>query len=199
MMRKKLCFGSSLLAMFLVLSSQIVMAGSDANVGDILWVASSVVPDGYKSCEGQLLATTEYPEFFAKVSNNFGGDGSVNYALPDARGRALFHAGASAGLGLTQRILAGKGGAEAEAMSIEHMPPHKHIFKAVNQPSDTNIPFKNALSQFENGFSSSLGAPDSTLIEGSVSYTGNGNAANNMSPFTAMYCIVRVASVVKDS
>jgi microcystin-dependent protein len=53
--------------------------------GELRSFAGLAIPSGWMACEGQLLAVADYPELFAAIGDSYGGDGVVNFALPNYR------------------------------------------------------------------------------------------------------------------
>lgn len=51
----------------------------------------SFAPKGWASCNGQLLPINQNQALFSLLGTTFGGDGQVNFALPDLRGRVAMH------------------------------------------------------------------------------------------------------------
>ena len=78
---------------------------------------------------------------FSLLGTTFGGDGRVNFGLPDLRGRAPIHVGSGHTLGE-------RGGEQAHTLSIAELPTHTHgAFGTSNStdPNGTNIPTANLL------------------------------------------------------
>src|SRR4028118_1352932 len=50
-------------------------------------------PKGWALCNGQLLPINQNQALFSLLGTTFGGDGRVNFALPDLRGRVPLHLG----------------------------------------------------------------------------------------------------------
>lgn len=51
--------------------------------GMMVRTAAATAPDGWMFCEGQFLAVADYPGLFAAIGNRYGGDGIVDFALPN--------------------------------------------------------------------------------------------------------------------
>ncbi len=64
-------------------------------LGEIRLFPYSQVPtgDGWALCNGQLLPINQNQALFSLLGTTFGGDGRVNFALPDLRGRVPIHVG----------------------------------------------------------------------------------------------------------
>ena len=72
-------------------------------------------PKGWALCNGQLLPINQNQALFSLLGTTFGGDGRVNFALPDLRGRAPIHVGSGHTLGE-------RGGEQAHTLSIAELP-----------------------------------------------------------------------------
>src|SRR6187551_1676891 len=92
-------------------------------------------PKGWALCNGQLLPINQNQGLFSLLGTTFGGDGRVNFALPDLRGRVPIHVGGGHTLGE-------RGGEQAHTVSIAELPEHLHLLQAststANSPSPTN-------------------------------------------------------------
>lgn len=94
-------------------------------LGIVKLFAGSFAPRGWMFCWGQLLPVQQYTALFSLLGTSFGGDGRVNFGLPDLRGRVPIGAGHSASSGVT--YVAGKvGGAENVQLGLLQLPAHTH-------------------------------------------------------------------------
>ena len=142
-------------------------------------------PKGWALCNGQLLPINQNQALFSLLGTAFGGDGRVNFALPDLRGRTPLHVGGGHTLGE-------RGGEQAHTLSIAELPAHTHVLSA--SASDGNAPVPNApagniLARTVNQI---YGPPNDLvgLIAGSVPNVGGSQAHLNMQPFlTLSFCI----------
>ena len=50
-------------------------------------------PKGWALCNGQPVSDQPEPWLFSLLGTTFGGDGRVNFALPDLRGNTPIHVG----------------------------------------------------------------------------------------------------------
>src|SRR4029453_15603910 len=90
-------------------------------------------PKGWALCNGQLLPINQNQGLFSLLGTTFGGDGRVNFALPDLRGRTPIHVGSGHTLGE-------RGGEQAPTLSIAALPTHTHVAQGVNATADTVDP-----------------------------------------------------------
>src|SRR5688572_17620018 len=142
-------------------------------------------PKGWALCNGQLLPINQNQALFSLLGTTFGGDGRVNFALPDLRGRTPIHVGSGHTLGE-------KGGEQAHTLSIAELPTHTHLLNGTSTSSDpngTNIPGGNVLSA---GPAEIYAAPSLLVAMSptSITNTGGSQAHLNMQPFlTLSFCI----------
>jgi microcystin-dependent protein len=118
----------------------------------------------------------------------YGGDGRVNFALPDFRGRAPLHVGA----GFTQGQ---QGGSEAHTVNISEMPAHNHIpVGASTQTVNIGTPVGNMCGQLANNNLYST-TPDQAMNAAGVTNTGGSQAHNNLQPFLCLNFIVALIGI----
>jgi microcystin-dependent protein len=139
-------------------------------------------PKGWALCNGQLLPINQNQALFSLLGTMYGGDGRVNFALPDLRGRIPMHVGG----GLTQGERAGE---EAHTLNLNEMPQHTHNVTAQAKAADSNTPVGN---YFARGSTQLAYAPsaNTTMNPASISNTGGSQPHNNMSPYLVLnFCI----------
>jgi microcystin-dependent protein len=138
-------------------------------------------PKGWALCNGQLLPINQNQALFSLLGTTFGGDGRVNFALPDVRGRTPIHVGAGHTLGE-------RGGEQAHTLSIAELPEHVHVLNGSSANATVFTPINNL-----NASASGLYGPPqnlTTLAPSSVTNTGGSQAHLNMQPFlTLSFCI----------
>jgi len=138
-------------------------------------------PKGWALCNGQLLPINQNQALFSLLGTTFGGDGRVNFALPDLRGRTPLHVGSGHTLGE-------RGGEQAHTLSIAELPTHTHVANGTSASGSTPVPTANLLGQANNAYRS----PDNlvSLNPTTVANVGGSQAHLNMQPFlTLSFCI----------
>ena len=55
-------------------------------IGEIVLFPYNFVPQHFAKCEGQLMSISNNEVLYSLLSNKFGGDGRMDFALPDLRG-----------------------------------------------------------------------------------------------------------------
>ena len=144
-------------------------------------------PRGWALCNGQLLPINQNQALFALLGTNYGGDGEVNFALPDLRGRVPIHEGT--GPGLTPRLLGARIGAESVTLTEGQMPQHAHAQAAVASAATTTSPANTLPAQSATPiWRTGAATPLSTGVASSP--TGGSQPHPNMMPFLAInFCI----------
>ena len=92
-------------------------------IGEIRLFAGSFAPRGWALCDGQRLPIAQNQALFALLGTTYGGDGRVDFGLPDLRGRAPMHADAAHRIGEAF-------GVESLTLLQNQMPAHVHAVNA---------------------------------------------------------------------
>ena len=138
-------------------------------------------PKGWALCNGQLLPINQNQALFSLLGTTFGGDGRVNFALPDLRGRTPMHVGSGHTLGE-------RGGEQAHTLSIAELPTHTHVLMASGTNAGTNSPNGAVLANSTAVYHAPTNL--TSLSPSSVTNVGGSQAHLNMQPFlTLSYCI----------
>jgi microcystin-dependent protein len=139
-------------------------------------------PKGWALCNGQLLPINQNQALFSLLGTTFGGDGRVNFALPDLRGRTPIHVGSS-------HLLGERAGEAAHTLSIAEIPQHVHVLEGTDTAGTATVGTGAVLA---NG-GSDIYSPASSLVAmnaGAVLNTGGSQAHLNMQPFLVLsFCI----------
>ena len=138
-------------------------------------------PKGWALCNGQLLPINQNQALFSLLGTTFGGDGRVNFALPDLRGRVPIHVGSGHTLGE-------RAGEQAHTITVAELPTHAHVLQAQSAPAATPIAAGNTLASANNAYAAAGNLV--ALDPGSVTNVGGTQAHLNMQPFlTLSFCI----------
>jgi microcystin-dependent protein len=95
-------------------------------LGSIMLFAGNFPPRNWAFCNGQLLSIQQNTALFSLLGTNYGGNGVSTFGLPDLRGRAPMHVGASPGPGLSPRALGQLSGEESVTLLLSEIPNHAH-------------------------------------------------------------------------
>jgi microcystin-dependent protein len=102
-------------------------------LSEIRIMSFGFAPKGWALCNGQLLPINQNQALFSLLGTTYGGDGRVNFALPDLRGRVPIHVGSGHSLGE-------RAGEQAHTLSTSELPTHTHVANGSSTPADTNTP-----------------------------------------------------------
>ena len=139
-------------------------------------------PKGWALANGQLLPINQNQALFALLGTTFGGDGRVNFALPDIRGRTPIHVGSGHTLGE-------KGGEQAHTLSQSEMTQHIHMAQVSTLDSGGNDSPAGRVPGGANNMWHTPASP-TAMNPGTVANTGGSQAHLNMQPFlTLSFCI----------
>jgi len=148
-------------------------------LSEIKVLSFNFVPKGWALCNGQLLPINQNQALFALLGTTYGGDGRVNFALPDLRGRAAIHSG-------NGHTLGERAGEPAHTLAAAELPQHTHSVNASSSPGDNVVPTAHVLASSLN---QSYRAPDqalTTLAPGTIGTTGGSQPHPNMQPYLGL-------------
>lgn len=170
-------------------------------LAEISIVSFGFAPRGWALCNGQLLPINQNQALFSLLGTTYGGDGRVNFALPNLIGKALIHEGAGFQLGQSA-------GQTAHIITTAELPTHVHEIKkspaglvtakaltgtsANKTTPEGNYFAENATEtkRFSNRSDDSLGNGVPTLGN-----TGGSQAHNNMQPYLVLNYIIALQGV----
>ncbi len=191
-----------------------VLAGADPFYGEISYVAFNYAPQGWRKCDGQLLNIGDHTALYSLLGSTYGGDGRINFKLPDMRGRVPVHQGRGPGLSLYH--MGQFGGYETIALDVNTLPSHKHeatvgegavtaTLKAAITAPDSPDPEGNSLTK--RGLTNkvySTTAPTVAMHEDSVEVdisslsigdTGGSQHFPVMQPYLTVNCIIAIEGI----
>ena len=173
-------------------------------IGEVRATSFAFAPQGWRKCNGELLAPSDFPELFALIGTTYGGNGVDTFALPNLCGRIPMGYGATAGL--SAYSIGQTGGEESVQLSEEQLPAHAHDF-SISYSTDTatrQTPVNGdvvAVGETNPGLGSptplNLFGDNSNTINTSSSTgnTGNGASINNLQPYLAVNYIIAVEGI----
>ena len=150
-------------------------------LGELKLFPINFAPKGWAMCNGQLMAINTNQALFSLLGTSYGGDGQMNFALPDLRGRIPLNAGD----GLTQGEVIGE---ESHTLIEQEMPSHLHVLTASTADGDTILGAAALLGSFNNGYRAASAL--TLLQQTTVSNAGGSQQHENRQPFTMLnWCI----------
>jgi len=146
-------------------------------------------PKGWALTDGQLLPINQNQALFSLLGTTFGGDGRVNFGLPDLRSRAPIHVGSGHNLGE-------RGGEQAHTLSIAEIPTHTHVVHATSAVATTNNPTSSL--EPAQSTAANLYAAASNLVAmnpAAIGTVGGSQAHLNMMPFLVLSMCIALQGI----
>jgi microcystin-dependent protein len=150
-------------------------------LSEIRIMSFGFAPKGWAMCNGQLLPINQNQALFSLLGTTYGGDGRVNFGLPNLQGNVPIHMGSGFTLGQ-------KGGEQAHTISIAELPTHVHVANATNANGTAAVPGGAVLGAVNNAYSQPTNL--TSINPATISNAGGSQAHLNMQPFlTLTFCI----------
>ena len=141
-------------------------------------------PKGWALCNGQLLPINQNQALFSLLGTTYGGDGRVNFALPDLRSKVPIHVG-------NGHTLGEKGGEQAHTLTIGELATHIHTLNGTSTAASQPVP-TGALLATTGATDPVYSAPSSlvAMFPQVLGNTGGSQAHENQQPFLVLtFCI----------
>ena len=144
-------------------------------------------PQGWALCNGQLLPINQNQALFSLLGTTYGGDGRVNFALPNLRGQVPIHMGSGHTLGE-------KAGTTAVTINQQTMPTHLHTLDGTSTTGTLNVNASNQLGVSQ----TPVYNPPQNLIAinpQTVTNVGGSQPHNNMMPYLVLNFIIALQGI----
>ena len=157
---------------------------SEPFLSEIKIMSFGFPPKGWALCDGQLLPINQNQALFSLLGTTYGGDGRVNFGLPNLQARTPMHVG-------NGHTLGERGGEQAHTLSISEIPTHLHVANASSVAATATIPNNTLAIATGGGFQIFGPATNLTAMNPAVVANVGGSQAHlNMQPFlTLSFCI----------
>jgi microcystin-dependent protein len=159
-------------------------------IGEIRMFGFNFPPQGWATCDGQLMSIAQNTALFSLLGTTYGGNGQTTFALPDLRGRMANHQGQ--GPGLSPYVMGQVSGTETVTILSSQLPPHTHPA----YPCSTDDPTSgNPKNNFPAAVGTSIYSTTSnaSMGSGSTGPAGGGQPLPNLPPYlTINFCIALV-------
>ena len=149
-------------------------------LSEIRLMSFGFAPKGWALCNGQLMPINQNQALFSLLGTTYGGDGRVNFGLPDLQGRTPIHRGSGHTLGE-------RGGEQGHTLSISEIPTHVHAAMGTSSPGTQPVPATAFLGA--DTVATPYLAPDNNLgamNSGTLQTVGGSQAHLNMQPFLVL-------------
>src|SRR5579883_1661473 len=157
-------------------------------IAELKLVSFNFAPKGWALANGQVLPINQNQALFSLIGTYYGGDGRVNFALPNLLGRVPLHMGNGYSLGQS-------GGEANHTLSANEIPSHTHSLQGVNANQNSGNPANGFLA---NTGTQSFYAPPSNLVamfSGDIGSIGGSRPHPNQSPYLVMNWIISLQGI----
>lgn len=137
-------------------------------------------PKGWALCNGQLMPINQNQALFSLLGTTYGGDGRVNFGLPNLQERTPIHVGAGHTLGE-------RGGEQGHTLTISELPMHTHVLNGSTTQATTVAPTASTVLSASNP--QNIYAQATNLVAMSPASIGNQGGSQphqNMQPFLVL-------------
>jgi len=142
-------------------------------------------PKGWAMCNGQLLPINQNQALFSLLGTTYGGDGRVNFGLPDNRDRVPISVGGSGA-----HVLGERGGEAAHTLTQAELPTHTHTLSGLSDAGDVPIATGAMLASAAGLYGPVQAQNLTSLVPATVTSVGGSQAHQNMQPYlTLNFCI----------
>ena len=155
--------------------------------GEIKLWPGATIPTGWHRCDGDTLLIADHADLFAVIGTTFGGDGTVNFNLPNLENRFAL------GTSLTSDL--GEAGGEYEVILTEdNLPAHTHNVRVeVNtEVPNTNEGSDNVFGSGSNIFSTEPSEAGENLGGVQEDTVGQAKPVSVINPYLTLHYIIKL-------
>jgi len=169
-------------------------------LGEIRLFSFSKIPQGWLPCDGRTLTIQQNPALYSLLGTQYGGDGRVNFALPDLRGRVPADVNPR---DATQNFFPqGKlAGAATVTLTAANMPLHNHTFYGTSNVATATVPTNNLFGSTQNNTVTSQYVSNPTAqqigVPSPIMFTAAGGSTpvSNLQPYEVLNFCIAIAGI----
>jgi microcystin-dependent protein len=163
---------------------------SEPFLSELRLVSFNFAPKGWTLANGQLMAINSNQALFSLLGTTYGGDGRVNFGLPNLQGRVPI----SMGNGF---VLGQMGGEASHTLITSEMPTHAHLLQGVNATFTSDTQASNNLLANTTGNLGIYGALNNagTMNPLEIGTAGGNQPHPNQSPYLVMTWIIALQGI----
>ncbi|MBZ5555373.1 MAG: tail fiber protein [Acidobacteriia bacterium] len=159
---------------------------SEPFLGEVKIVGFNFAPKGWAFCNGQLLPINQNQALFSILGTTYGGDGRVNFGLPNLQGRVPVHVGDGITLGES-------GGETSHTLLLSEMAAHSHRPVGSSNPATASTPAANLWgADTHNPYSPT---PSAGMNPADVLPIGGNQPHENMPPYLVLNFIIALQGI----
>lgn len=159
-------------------------------LSEIKIVSFAFAPKGWALCNGQLLPINQNQALFSLLGTTYGGDGRVNFGLPNLQGRVPLHFG----VGI---VLGAQGGENSHTLSVSEMAGHSHQANgsstSITSGSPVNDYWGDGTASSVNLYSNA--SINSPMAGNAIGTSGGGQPHQNQSPYLVLNCVIALQGI----
>jgi len=155
-------------------------------LGEIRMASFNFPPKGWAFCDGQLLPINQNQALFSLLGTTYGGDGRVNFGLPNLQARIPLHMGN----GFTQGQMSGEA---AHTLTQGEMPAHTHLVSGNSSQGTQSAPNQHVPAAV--GTASFGTSPDVAMAGNVVSTAGGSQPHDNQSPYLVINFVIALQGI----
>jgi len=159
---------------------------SEPFLGEIKIISWNFPPKGWTFCNGQLLPINQNQALFSILGTTYGGDGRVNFGLPNLQGRSPVHVGNGIALGEL-------GGETAHTLNISEIPAHNHVPVGSSNAANLTSAAGNLWANVATNLYSASGS--TPMNPACVLPAGGSQPHENMSPYLVLNFIIALQGI----
>ena len=160
---------------------------SEPFLGEIKVISWNYPPKGWALCNGQLLPINQNQALFSILGTTYGGDGRVNFALPNLQGRTPVHFGNGVDLGE-------RAGEEAHTLTMSEMPAHTHTAPASTLPATLGDPTSSVWGASA-GEARFAGVPSGVMSSSATTAVGGSQPHENRQPYLVLNFVIALQGI----
>jgi microcystin-dependent protein len=163
-------------------------------IGEIRVVGFDFAPNGWATCDGQLLPIEQNTSLFTVLGTMYGGDGDQTFALPNLAAQAVV--GAGQGPDLENYDQGEVGGTDTVALTEREIPAHNHTVRTDTAVADQSAPTAGrslARSRPGKRYQSDVTNNLVALAPEALPAAGNGFEHNNLPPVLPLTFIIALS------
>src|SRR5437660_4574895 len=162
---------------------------SEPFLGEIKIISWNFPPKGWTFCNGQLLPINQNQALYSILGTTYGGDGRVNFGLPNLQGRTPVHVGNGI-------VLGERGGETSHTLNITELPAHNHVAVGSSTVANLTSATGNLWAQVgANPYNAVPPQPDVSMNPACILSVGGSQAHENMSPYLVLNFIIALQGI----
>jgi microcystin-dependent protein len=161
---------------------------SEPFLSEIKIVSFNFPPKGWAFCNGQLLPINQNQALFSLLGTTYGGDGRVNFALPNLQGRVSIHMGSGFTLGQV-------GGETAHTLALSELPTHAHLPSGSSNSASAGSPAGNLWATDISGADPYSASVNASMNPAGVLPAGGSQPHSNLSPYLVLNFIIALQGI----